>query len=50
VVVPPGQEQAFREVMEKAKRDCIIAGALAVEVHVAVAITTPTHEHAEMPA
>jgi len=50
VVVRPGQEPAFREVMEKAKRDCIIAGALAVEVHVAVAITTPAHEHAGMPA
>jgi organic hydroperoxide reductase OsmC/OhrA len=39
VQVAQGQEDAFREVMEKAKRDCIIAGALTVEVHVAVAIT-----------
>ena len=45
----PGQEQALREVMEKAKRNCIVAGALVMEVHVAVAITA----HAEpvgMPA
>jgi organic hydroperoxide reductase OsmC/OhrA len=38
IQVPEGQENLFREVMEKAKRDCIIAGALSAEVHVAVSI------------
>lgn len=44
VQVRPGQEDAFREVMEKAKRDCIIAGALTAEVHVAVTITTRSRQ------
>jgi organic hydroperoxide reductase OsmC/OhrA len=51
IQVAEAQEDAFREVMEKAKRDCIIAGALAVEVHVAVAITTAAHRpHVSLPA
>jgi hypothetical protein len=37
--------------MEKAKRDCIIAGALAAEVHVAVSIAAHApHAVASLPA